>query len=327
MLTLNEKKINIILIFSFLLFCSISSSQAFLLNLNDKHISSIHISLTDSFPILVTSNDDFDSLGFPGNGSSSNPYIIENLHIVSTTELGSAIQISGTNVYFVIQNCEIISKYVGIYVQSTVASATAKIINNTITSSTTFGGGIAVGTDYVLIENNTIFGFSQGIHLNYANYCDIKGNKILLSYYQGVNIRYSSYNIIIDNDIRNSNQHGLAIVGSGMYNVIYNNIFVNNSNEPTYDIDGERTGNIVSQGYDEGNNNQWYDSSNQIGNWWDDYDGKGTYEIDGPAGSVDQYPQKYITNESNFISIITLLAIIGIATLIVLKRRYNNKRK
>ncbi len=323
MVSLN-KKILIIIIFSCLLVYSstIHPSSAIL---NSGSSSSRLADLDASFPVFINSDDDFDTLGFTGNGSSSNPYLIENLDIVSTGDGNPAIVISGTNVYFIIRNCDIVTKYIGIFIQSTVLSGTAKILNNTLSSSITYGGGIAIGSNYTLIENNTISGFMQGIHLNEAHHCTIKGNDILLSYYQGINIRDSSYNDITNNSIRNSNEHGLVIVGNiSMYNIIYHNTFVNNSNEPTYNIDGVRTGDITSQGYDEGSSNQWFEALHQYGNWWDDYDGAGTYSIDGPADSFDQYPMKYEveqTEEGSFFLFASILAIIGLAVLIIRKRR------
>ena len=57
-------------------------------------------SLTVSDPIVVSGNSDFDSkaitYGWSGNGSSSNPYIIENLSIINSTDSTYGISISTT---------------------------------------------------------------------------------------------------------------------------------------------------------------------------------------------------------------------------------------
>ncbi|MCG3217292.1 MAG: hypothetical protein KAS63_11225, partial [Candidatus Heimdallarchaeota archaeon] len=42
-------------------------------------------------PILIDSDDDFITYGFPGNGTEINPYIIENYNIITTTENGISI--------------------------------------------------------------------------------------------------------------------------------------------------------------------------------------------------------------------------------------------
>ncbi|MBD3157534.1 MAG: hypothetical protein GF309_01985 [Candidatus Lokiarchaeota archaeon] len=53
-------------------------------------------------PIVITSNADFETQGWPGNGSPSNPYMIENLEIPATE---TCINISNTDVHFEIRNC------------------------------------------------------------------------------------------------------------------------------------------------------------------------------------------------------------------------------
>lgn len=323
-MTLSQLKKNLISIVGLLLCISIVITEP-TTSANNNQTSDLNLSLINSFPIFINSNEDFIALNFTGEGTINNPYLIENLNIVSTSELTSAIRISGTDVYFIIQNCVITSKYIGIAILETVEAGTAKIINNTITCSSKNGGGISISSSNTILENNTISGFMQGIHVNEADYTTIKGNIIHLSYYQGINIRYSGFNTITDNDIRDSNQHGLALVGSSsMYNIIYGNIFVNNSNEPTYEIDGGVViGDTSSQGYDGASNNQWYDSVHQKGNSWDDYDGEGTYSIDGSAGSEDLYPERYITQTAgnNSITIVTLITIIGLTALTIRRRK------
>lgn len=52
--------------------------------------------------IQIANNSDFETQAWPGNGSISNPYRIESLHITSTTH---CISIENTTVYFVISDC------------------------------------------------------------------------------------------------------------------------------------------------------------------------------------------------------------------------------
>ncbi|MFX1440173.1 MAG: hypothetical protein ACFFFD_07980, partial [Promethearchaeota archaeon] len=58
-------------------------------------------------PILIQNADDFVRYGFPGDGTESNPYIIERLNISTSEE--TCIWISDVNVSFVIRNCRITS--------------------------------------------------------------------------------------------------------------------------------------------------------------------------------------------------------------------------
>ena len=88
----------------------------------------------------------------------------------------------------------------------------------------------------------------------------------------------------------------------------------------TYRIDGERTGDIASQGYDEGQSNIWYEEENKHGNWWDDYDGEEEYKIDGPADAKDEYPLKLgETKRTSFFLYVTIITVVGLVWLIKIK--------
>ena len=65
---------------------------------------SILSELTYHDPIVINSDSDFANQGFPGNGSRSNPYLIEDLNI---TEGQNGIFVSDTRVHFVIRGCHI----------------------------------------------------------------------------------------------------------------------------------------------------------------------------------------------------------------------------
>ncbi|MHA2161705.1 MAG: hypothetical protein ACXABF_04735, partial [Candidatus Thorarchaeota archaeon] len=53
-------------------------------------------------PIVINDNQDFETQAWPGNGSESNPFIIDGLNI---TDFDSCISIIGTTAYFIIRNC------------------------------------------------------------------------------------------------------------------------------------------------------------------------------------------------------------------------------
>lgn len=47
--------------------------------------------------------------------------------------------------------------------------------------------------------------------------------------------------------------------------------------------------------YDKGFNNRWYDEDTNTGNFWSDWDGTGTYPIDGERMYFDSYPTNNFT--------------------------------
>ncbi|TFG26861.1 hypothetical protein EU528_13720 [Candidatus Thorarchaeota archaeon] len=62
------------------------------------------ISYVSHAPFNITSNSDFETQGWPGNGSAINPYLIQNLNITSTTN-STCIWISNTTSHFIIEDC------------------------------------------------------------------------------------------------------------------------------------------------------------------------------------------------------------------------------
>jgi parallel beta-helix repeat protein len=276
---------------------------------------------TNHEPIEIDSNSDFEALGFPGSGTSEDPYIIEGYSIESTGTLSYGIYVTDTTAHFIIRNCHIVQDYFGIYVRE-VAPYTSKIINNTCLGNTNTSIGIVVETRGCSVINNTCSNSSQGIRTILARFITIEGNKISNCYDQGINIHLSYSNNITYNELTNCTEFGVALVGGlSYYNLVHHNIFIDNAFVETYDIDGELFGNITSQGYDDGLQNTWYDEESKTGNFYSDYTGKGDYAIDGDAESVDIYPKKIGAEGSSFLFIISLITIISLAS----KRVINNK--
>jgi len=73
-------------------------------------------------------------------------------------------------------------------------------------------------------------------------------------------------------------EYGVYMSSSSKTNLIHHNNFVDNNPTGT------------SQAYDGGKHNIWYDSLNLEGNYWSDWNGTGSYSIDGYGGTVDLYP-------------------------------------
>lgn len=268
------------------------------------------LGLVDHPPIVIFDNAGFETLNFTGEGTEIDPYLITNLYINASGVEARGILVHTTSVHFEIRNCTILTDYVGIDIADTAAN-TATINNNTIICKSVDGAGITLTVTYgVIITDNECAYFSQGIHLNHAHNNIILNNLILASNYQGINIRNSNYNEITYNTIENSQQHGLAMVGYAHTNIIHHNTFINNSKVSTYTIDGERTGTIGSQGYDEGSSNVWYNEDGKYGNHWSDLEGRKTYPIDGPAEAEDIYPLEVTYNESASTSIIAIVTAI-----------------
>ena len=125
-------------------------------------------------PIDIDSDSDFT--GFSGDGSENNPYIIENYEIVTT---GVGIYIRGTTKHFIIKDCFIETNSDGIVIEN-VGSNTATIQDNVLNG--TLGKGIEIeSSSYVLVKNNTILGYEVGITIEDSHYAIIEDNNLTFS--------------------------------------------------------------------------------------------------------------------------------------------------
>ena len=113
--------------------------------------SHVTTSYTEHDPIIIISDDNFTDYGFTGNGIDSDPYIIENLLINSTSENG--IVINGTFSHFIIRNCYVETSQVGIYILG-VANGTTRIYNNYLVGNE-INGIVIVETSFFWIIGNS----------------------------------------------------------------------------------------------------------------------------------------------------------------------------
>ena len=66
-----------------------------------------NLSYINHEPFNITSDVDFETQAWPGNGSISNPYLIENLNITSNSS--TCIWVMNTTRHFIIQNSLFVS--------------------------------------------------------------------------------------------------------------------------------------------------------------------------------------------------------------------------
>ncbi|MEW6069373.1 MAG: NosD domain-containing protein [Candidatus Thermoplasmatota archaeon] len=186
--------------------------------------------LTPHAPIYIEGNANFTWANGvrSGNGTQSNPYIIENWDInasgASEDLRAGGIHIGNTSVYFIIRNCIVHnSNQYGIYF----CNITHGAINNT-----------------------TLYNNGVGIMLYYSSTDDISLCNIYSNYY-GIELSHSSNNTISTCHIHNNYLGFLLLFSNG--NSIYHNNFLNNTNS-AYDY----YLNIWDNGYPSGGN-YWSD--------------------------------------------------------------------
>ncbi|MFX1285724.1 MAG: nitrous oxide reductase family maturation protein NosD, partial [Promethearchaeota archaeon] len=206
-------------------------------------------------PIIIDGDIDFAKKaarkGWPGSGTSDDPYIIENYDLIIPYKKNrkflpaAAISISNTTVFFEIRYSAISNfngEVDGILLWNVI---NGRIYNNTISN---FVNSIfLVGSDNIIIVNNNIYAYSEntpispasqnirfkinrvqafisrGIFLDPSNHNVIANNNISGYTGTGVELLDSSDNLIDGNEIDNSaGENGVFLAGSD-YNTITNN--------------------------------------------------------------------------------------------------------
>ncbi len=173
---------------------------------------------------------DAESVGIcTGNGTYSEPYIIEDL-VIDGGGSGICILIENSDKYFKIENCTLYNFYYGIWLKNVTNSL---LLDNNFSSTGWTSRGIVLS---YYCRNNTLSGNiinceQFGIDVLYGNDNNILGNIINVSqpmgYSSGISVSMGNNNIISGNTVYLS-RVGIHI-GEGMYNAIIMNNTINNS--------------------------------------------------------------------------------------------------
>lgn len=155
-------------------------------------------------PISLDGNTAFKGI-FPGSGTSTDPYRIENRDFEDLTHTQVVISISNSDVYFVINNSVIHGGYTGILLHNVTNGV---IFNNTIYNNSDQG---------IDIEENSEF-------------CTLEKNRIYNNTHHGCRILDSSNIALINNTIYENEDHGVYITRSVNVTSTYNNITANVEN-------------------------------------------------------------------------------------------------
>jgi parallel beta-helix repeat protein len=259
-----------------------------------------------------------------GSGTSSNPYVIENFRIITSSSTG--IHILDSFEHFVIRSCYIEALANGIYVEN-IADGTAKIINNTCRNVFDLFGISLWSSAYAEVINNTCINCIRGIMIGQSPYSTIinntcKGgdgigigisqsdyskitNNTCNNHYRGMYI-YASNCLIIDNTCNNNWREGIYLAEAlTSFCTVSHNFVASNRRHGIYIEAG--SDNVIEwndfiennqggcQAYDDGANNIFKF------NYWSDWTSPDVhvplgivdipYHIDGSAHNQDPYPR------------------------------------
>lgn len=175
-------------------------------------------------PIVIESNEDFETQGWSGSGTVDDPYLISGLSIVSSD---ICVNIGSTTAHFTLQDCYI-SSTSNLYAVRIWNIANGDFINNEIADSG--GHGMFLSScDDVIVTSNTIRNNGlNGIYMSDSVNCEISYNNINNNDGSGVSLTFASDCQISSNTIRNNGEWGLLFANSDG-NTESNNSYQGNS--------------------------------------------------------------------------------------------------
>ncbi|MCK4770858.1 MAG: right-handed parallel beta-helix repeat-containing protein [Candidatus Heimdallarchaeota archaeon] len=204
------KRKHIILLVIITLFLHISTQN--FLQIESSLVQSDFSGFTSHDPIIIKNDDDFLIYGFPGNGTPSNPYLIEDYHILGIEDDGgSGISIRNTSKIYIIKNCYISEGFYGISIHSKI-SDNILIENNYCYNPEQSGINIDKSTNLIL-RNNTIFSATYGIRVYDSINCSIFENDCLDNFSCGLVLSDLSNSSIRDNFCFD-NRKGIYVINS-----------------------------------------------------------------------------------------------------------------
>ena len=150
--------------------------------------------IVDDSIINIQKDADFKSYNFPGKGTPSDPYVIENYTITTTNAF--AICINSTSKHFIIRDCYLEANNSAIYIGN-VASGTANITQNVCKNTLQYGISLesAPGT---ILTSNICTNNSYGIHLFSSNDAVLINNICTANDY-GIYLDVSMNSVLINN--------------------------------------------------------------------------------------------------------------------------------
>ncbi|MHA1466201.1 MAG: right-handed parallel beta-helix repeat-containing protein [Candidatus Heimdallarchaeaceae archaeon] len=237
----------------------------------------VGIQLTNSSSSILENNFVVATVAAGPNSPLYEGIVIENsdnVEIISNKveKIARAIMIEDSN------NCSISSniiKQITHIGYSFTSSSDCLLLNNTSSKDSMYSFRFTESHSNI-IENNSIIDSDKGIYLTESNNNRIRFNLIQQNTI-GIQAIDSSSNNITRNSFVNNTEEGVYLSGSSSFLIHHNDFFFNN-------LAG------TSQARDNGQENYWFDVVNLEGNYWNDYNDTGYYQISGSANSKDLYP-------------------------------------
>ncbi len=173
-------------------------------------------------PIIIDENNDFETQGWPGEGSVEQPYLISGLNINSTSD-GPAISITNTDVHFFIKDCWLTSNDTTVVELNSMSHGRVK--NNTILESER--GVTALHSYDLTIFDNLFYSFGwAGVYMENCSISTLRNNNCTTCFL-GLHVEQSN-DLYIEDNYCYGGLGGIDVYFDCEYINIFNNTLVNN---------------------------------------------------------------------------------------------------
>jgi parallel beta-helix repeat protein len=181
-------------------------------------------------PVVITSNADFITHGFPGDGTIDNPYLIQNL-LISNSTTYDLIRIENTTSHFKIAN-SFFNGLNGARIGINLLNVTNGIIESNQILNNLDQGIYGVNSTYNIfrynnVSNNGYNGLRFGLT---SNFNIITSNRLFNHGVAGIALSGSGYNTITNNSINDNALYGIYLFDNSGYNTLFNNSVFSNEN-------------------------------------------------------------------------------------------------
>jgi parallel beta-helix repeat protein len=167
----------------------------------------------------------------------------------------------------------------GYYVGISTSKGNNEIYNNTVISAFQTGIQIGQGDNYQIYNNTCTFN-EHGITLSSSSNSVIFNNSCSFNTEVGLRLHICFSCEIRYNWFEANDQFGVVLAYQSSNNIIHHNAFIDNGQGSSQAFEGPTNSSF---------NNLWYDPVALEGNYWSNWDGKGSYDIGG-TDSADLYP-------------------------------------
>jgi len=194
------------------------NSDSFSISNNLEALEKFKIKASSNNKIIIINNNyELNKTATSGNGTLSNPYIIEDFTINGNGSL-YCILINNTNKFFTIKDCTLFNSTNGIYLNNV---SNGEISNNQIFDNLKTGIYMIDSVNNSILINTIYDNKIYGIFSQESNLTKITGNHIYKNNYTGIYLNMSNSNDVVLNSI-DCHQYALFLHSSNHSSFIYN---------------------------------------------------------------------------------------------------------